>query len=85
MPNWGTSLDVGQERLRGQRASSVSPTVGDGCQCQVVRSQLQPLPQCPLCRRHQSSGARPALSISTSVCFTPTQEPEIILILQMKK
>ena len=81
MPNWGTSLDVGQERLRGQRASSASPTVGDGCQCQVVRSQLQPLPQHSLCR----SQARPALSMSTSAHFTQTQEPEIIPILQMRK
>ena len=85
VPNWGTSLHVGQERLRGQRASSAPPTMGDGWQRQVVRSQLQPLPQRPLCRQHHSSQARPALSISTSAHFTQTQEPEIIPILQMRK
>ncbi|XP_055399333.1 uncharacterized protein LOC129625250 [Bubalus kerabau] len=83
-PDWRTSLHVGQERLRGQRASSAPPpTPGDGWQRQGMRSQLQPVPQRPLCPQHHLSGARPALSLSTSVRFTQTQEPEIIPILQM--
>ena len=61
-PNRPTSLHMGRERLRGQRASSAPPTLGDGWQRWGVRSQLRPLPQRPLCRQHHSSGDRPALS-----------------------